>query len=81
MRRAVKVKSAAAGHIPLRKSALTSSAAARRGFPAWIDASERTVAFPAVSVTPRVRDALVLRAVAKAAPAKAKGPKHASGAR
>lgn len=81
MRRPVKVKSAAAGRIPMRKSALTSSPAARRGFPAWIDASDRAVAFPAVNVTPRVRDALVLRTVAKAKSAPAKGPNHVPGAR
>jgi hypothetical protein len=81
MRRPAKVKSAAAGRIPMRKSALTSSAAARRSFPAWIDASERTVAFPAVSATPRVRDALVLRAVTKPRPAKGKGSDHGPGVR
>jgi hypothetical protein len=65
----------------LRKSALTATAASRRGFPAWIDASERTVAFPAVNVTPRVRDALVLRTVAKRKSAKSKGPIDAKPAR
>jgi hypothetical protein len=34
----------AATHLPLRKSA---AAAARRGFPAWIDAGEPAVAFAA----------------------------------
>ena len=80
MRRSVKVKLLAPRAL-LRKSALTATAASRRGFPAWIDASERTVAFPAVSVTPRVRDALVLRAVAKRKAAKSKGSSHADGAR
>lgn len=45
-----------------RKSALTASAASRRPFPAWIDAAEG-LAFATKAVTPRVRDALVLRAV------------------
>jgi hypothetical protein len=40
---------------------------ARRPFPAWIDAAETGVSFSASSVvvTPRVRDSLVLRLVAK----------------
>ncbi len=80
MRRPAKVP-AAASRLPRRKSALTSSAAARRSFPAWIDAAERTVTFPAVSVTARVRDSLVLRAVAKPKSGKSKGPSHVSGQR
>jgi hypothetical protein len=62
MHHAAKIKIAAAP-IPLRKSATKS--AARRVFPAWIDAGERGVAFSAAAVTPRVRDALVLRTVSK----------------
>ena len=80
MRRSLKVK-ILSPRTMLRKSALTASAAARRGFPAWIDSSEHAVAFPAVSVTPRVRDALVLRAVAQRKFAKSKGPSNADGAR
>ena len=62
-------------------SAMTASAASRRSYPAWIDANERTVAFTAVSVTPRVRDALVLRTVVKGKTAKAKVAPSAPGAR
>jgi len=65
----------------LRKSALTASAASRRGFPAWIDSSECAVAFPAVTVTPRVRDGLVLRKVAKRKSASKKGSGIVHGAR
>lgn len=64
-----------------RKSALTASAAARRGFPAWIDASERSVPPPVVTVTPRVRDALILRKVGKRKATKGKGPTHVAGVR
>jgi hypothetical protein len=52
----------------MRRIAKTKVAAAkplRRAFPAWIDASERSVAFSATGVTPRVRDGLVLRLVAR----------------
>jgi hypothetical protein len=64
MRRFTKVKVAAA-RIPLRKSAAVPSAA-RREFPAWVDAGERGVSFAAAkAVMPRVRDALVLRVVSK----------------
>ena len=80
MRRTVKVK-ALATRLPIRKAALTASPAARRPFPAWIDASEGAVAFPAAVVTPRVRDGLVLRTVAKKSSAKSKGPNDAPGAR
>ncbi len=73
MRHSVKIKSGSP-HAPLRKSVLTASAAARRGFPAWIDSAERIASFPATVVTPRVRDGLVLRMVSKAKPRKAKGP-------
>jgi len=61
MRRLLKVKAASA-HAPLRKAATSASAASRRNFPAWIDASDGA-AFSANTVTPRVRDALVLRKV------------------
>ena len=65
MRRVVKIKPLA-NRIPLRKSALTASAVSRRPFPAWIAADEGGVAFPAkAAVTARIRDGLVLRAVAK----------------
>lgn len=62
MRRALKVK-ALATRVPLRKAALSATSAARRVFPAWIDANEGGVAFPAKAATPRVRDGLVLRVV------------------
>jgi hypothetical protein len=65
----------------VRKSALTASAAARRSFPAWIDASEHGVAFTAGVVSPRVRDGLVLRTVVNRKSAKSKGPSDANGAR
>lgn len=63
MRRIVKTKIAAARVLP-RKAKVT-AAQARRAFPAWIDASERSVAFSATGVMPRVRDGLVLRLVAQ----------------
>ena len=76
MRRAAKVKVAVA-RIPLRKSA-----AARRGFPAWIDAGEHGVAFPAKqTVMPRVRDGLVLRLVGKKNPVHPRSSSHGPGAR
>lgn len=56
-----------------RKSALSSTPAARRSFPAWIDAESPAVAFPA-AVTSRVRDGLVLRPVAKRKAPAAKTP-------
>lgn len=66
MRRAIKVKSA--GHrASVRKTATTASAAARRNFPAWIDANESSVVFNAArTAQPRVRDGLVLRRVSSA---------------
>jgi hypothetical protein len=82
MRRVVKVKALATG-APLRKAATTSSAASRRNFPAWISADDSGVAFTAkgVGVTPRVRDALVLRLVGKRKPVSAKSSSHGPGAR
>lgn len=79
MRRAAKVKVAAA-RIPVRKAAAV-AAAARRGYPAWIEAGERGVALLAPTVTPRVRDALVLRAVSKQKHPAARHPHHGAGAR
>ncbi|PAW68736.1 MAG: hypothetical protein B9S34_01590 [Opitutia bacterium Tous-C1TDCM] len=72
IRRAAKIK-APVPRVPLRKAALSASPAARRPFPAWIDAAERAVAFPAVGATPRIRDSLVLRTVV--APKKSANPK------
>jgi len=63
MRRVVKTKIAAARVLP-RKTRVT-AAQARRAFPAWIDAAERSVPFNATGVMPRVRDGLVLRLVAQ----------------
>jgi hypothetical protein len=74
MRRAAKVKVAVA-RIPVRKSA-------RAAFPAWIDAGERGVSFAAgKTVMPRVRDGLVLRAVARKQPARARSSSDVAGAR
>lgn len=79
MQRPVKVKST---QVPLRKSALTSGAAARRSFPAWIEADDRVpAAVTMTAVTKRVRDALVLRTVARKKSAAAKGSPDVSGAR
>lgn len=66
MRRLVKVKSV--GHRgSVRKTATTASAASRRNFPAWIDATEGPVVFQLTrTAQPRVRDGLVLRRVASA---------------
>jgi hypothetical protein len=77
MRRNLKVK-AVSTRIPLRKAATSATAAARRPFPAWIDAADGTT-FSAVAVTPRLRSALVLRTVQK----KSVNPRsaHGSGAR
>ncbi len=64
MRRPVKVK-AAANRMPLRKTATSASAAARRSFPAWIDDGD-TIAFTAArTATQRVRVGLILRKVSK----------------
>jgi hypothetical protein len=63
MRRPLKVKAPSA-HAPLRKAATSGSAVSRRNFPAWIDASDGD-AFSTNTVTPRVRDALVLRKVTR----------------
>jgi hypothetical protein len=76
MRRATKVKSP--NRVSVRKTALSASAAVRRGFPAWIEADESGVAFTAkATVVPRVRDALVLRTVAR----KSVSPKDSSDVR
>ena len=80
MRRVVKVKTFAS-RVPLRKKASSAPAGARRPFPAWISADEPGVAFSAKSATPRVRDALVLRTVAKKKSAAKKSSSHGPGAR
>jgi hypothetical protein len=77
MSRAVKVK---ATRVPVRKSALSASAATRRAFPAWIEADAAAVTFSA-AVTKRVRDSLVLRTVTTRKPAGAKGSTHGPGAK
>lgn len=79
MRRANKVKTLSA-RVLARKIALTATSASRRSFPAWIQADESDVAFPArVAATPRVRDALVLRTVvARKKTAKAPSAKELS---
>lgn len=71
----------AATPMPLRKAAVSASHASRRPFPAWIAADENGIAFPATSVTPRVRSALVLRLVAKSKSENPKGASDGHGAR
>jgi hypothetical protein len=80
MRRVVKVKALATG-VPLRRAAVSSSAASRRNFPAWIAAEDSGSSFSARAAIPRVRDGLVLRAVGNKKSANPKGPSHGSGAR
>lgn len=83
MRRSTKIKVAVA-RLPVRKTVVVPSLLSlpsRRGFPAWIDAAERSGAFPAATVTSRVRDGLVLRTVGLKEKAKVKTPCHGSGAR
>jgi hypothetical protein len=81
MRRVPKVKSLST-RVPLRKTAMTASAAARRAFPAWIVADENGIAFTAkASVMPRVRDALVLRTVSRKKSSSAKDSSDGHGAR
>ena len=64
MSRAPKIKVVAARMLA-PKTPRAIAAPVRRTFPAWIDASERGVAFNAKAVTPRVRDGLVLRMVGR----------------
>ena len=78
MRRNIKVK-ALSTRVPVRKAALSASAASRRPFPAWIDANDGP-AFP-VTVTPRVRNALVLRTVSKKKSANPRTASDGAGAR
>jgi hypothetical protein len=81
MSRAPKIKIVAA-RVLAPKAARVLGAAARRTFPAWIDANERGVAFNATAVVPRVRDGLVLRRVRRAKPtALPRKNVHGSGAR
>jgi hypothetical protein len=80
MRRPVVVKRLSARALK-RRSAVSASAAARRAFPAWIDAGDPGIALSAGLVLPRVRDSLVLRVVSRGTGAKAKGGGHAGGAR
>ncbi len=81
MRRSAKTKTLPT-RVPLRKTAMSASTAARRSFPAWIVADEGGVAFPARSfAVPRVRDGLVLRTVSKKKLSSAKGTSHAGHAR
>jgi hypothetical protein len=80
MRRPVVVKRLSARALK-RRSAVSASAAARRVFPAWIDAGESSVSAPGHLVLPRVRDALVLRVVSRRKGAKAKGGGHGGGSR
>jgi hypothetical protein len=81
MHRPVKVK-ALATRVPRRKSASSGSDAARRAFPAWIEADEGVVALPAkAGAMPRVRDALVLRTVSKNKSSRTKASRHGDRAR
>lgn len=85
MRRISKIKVAVA-RLALRKAATPAmgltSAGTRRVFPAWIDAAGRGVAVAAAtSVTPRVRDGLVLRVVVQKKPVHVRNLSHGSGAR
>jgi hypothetical protein len=65
MRRTAKIKSAT-GRMPLRKTVTSASAAARRNYPAWVDANDGpTFVGASRRATPRVRDGLVLRRVSK----------------
>lgn len=77
MRRKVKTLPS---RVPLRKAVTSSTAAARRPFPAWIDAGSG-VAFSAALVSPRVRDGLVLRTVALKKSAGLRNPSDAPGRR
>ncbi|MSU67516.1 MAG: hypothetical protein CK548_07585 [Opitutia bacterium] len=75
MRRSTKIKVAVA-RLPVRKTVVVPSALShpsRRGLPAWIAA--------AATVTSRVRDGLVLRAVGVKEKAKVRKPSHGVGAR
>ncbi|MES2697876.1 MAG: hypothetical protein V4773_30725 [Verrucomicrobiota bacterium] len=80
MRRVAKIKSLPT-RVPLRKTAMSSSSAARRNFPAWIDAADYSVPSPATIVMPRVRDGLVLRAVPTKRNHKTEDSSDARGAR
>jgi hypothetical protein len=67
--------------MPLRKTATSASAVARRNFPAWIESDDGVVTFSAgKAATPRVRDGLVLRTVSKKKSAGRSGS-HGSGNR
>jgi hypothetical protein len=57
MRRRIKSQSTPV----LRKAAASGASAARKAFPAWEDAAEGLVGWS--TVTPRVRDGLILRPV------------------
>ncbi len=83
MRRTPTKIKVAIARVPLRKAALVPAVvapASRRSFPAWIDADDQAVAFPATAVTSRVRDGLVLRVVTRAKPV-TKKVSHGPGAR
>lgn len=78
MRRSTKITVSVA-RVPLRKASVA-AVAPRRAFPAWIDASEGGTMPAALTVTPRVRDGLVLRVVPKGKLTPVKGT-HGSGGR
>ncbi len=58
---------------------MTATAASRRPFPAWIDATECVAAFSATAIKPRVRDGLVLRTVRRKKKTARKDSHHAAG--
>lgn len=81
MRRAAKTKANVHRTVAARKTPLSASAAARRSFPAWIDAASSTVPFTVTrAATPRVRAGLVLRTVNKKKTAERSAP-HGPGSR
>lgn len=81
MRHLPKVK-AMSTRVPLRKAVLSAAAFSRRPFPAWIASDDGGVGFAARSaVSPRVRDALVLRTVTKKKHASSRALPDAHGGR
>lgn len=83
MRRISKTKIAVV-RVAVRKSPAATVVAPtppRRVYPAWIDANDRGVAAVPATVTPRVRDGLVLRVVGQKKNVHPRNPTHGSGAR
>lgn len=79
MRRHAKTKPISV-RLPVRRTAVSAGPAARRNFPAWIDAGEATAPLAATrAAVPRVRNALVLRRVGSTKTRGGRGG-HAGGA-